>query len=247
MEAAKVKTHFLYLLASITLGLAGAPGCGMTSTYQNRQGVALQRQGNQQAAMERFQQALANNPRNSDAVYNLATVMHQQGVQTRNEQYLSQAEMLYNQCLDIDRDHPECHRGLAVLLAETQRSDKAFKLLKNWAISSPHVPAARVELARLYEEFGDANSAAIHLQDALQLDHRNERAWTALASLRERSGDYQQALSNYQRAYALSSRPELAQRIASLNNRLASNPDLGSSGAVTGGSVGGQEGWRTRY
>ncbi len=116
---------------------------------------------------------------------------------------LQQAETLYNQCLDRNPNHADCHRALAVLLVQTDRSDRAFALLKNWAIRSPQNADARVELARLYEEFGDTKTAELQLQQALQLDQTNKRAWTAMAYLRESNGDMPQALANYQRAYAL--------------------------------------------
>ena len=249
-EQPKPMVQTLARCVAVATILLGSAGCGTISSQNNRQGVALLNQGNPQEAMSRFQKALANDPRNADALYNLAAVMHRQGIQTKNQDYLTQAETLYNQCLDVARDHPECHRGLAVLLAETDRSDKAFTLLRNWATTSPQSAPARLELARLYEEFGDTKSAATNLQDALQLDSRNEKAWAALAILREREGDYQQALSNYQRAYSLNMNPELAQRIAALNNRLASN----TSAPVGGGAsdtIGGMDpkvpnGWRTR-
>ena len=47
---------------------------------------------------------------------------------------LNQAEALYNQCLDHSPNHVECHRGLAVLLIDTGRPDRAFALMKNWRI-----------------------------------------------------------------------------------------------------------------
>ena len=61
-------------------------------------------------------------------------------------------------------------------------------------------------------------TAELQLQQALQLDQTNKRAWTAMAYLRESKGDVQQALANYQRAYALDGyNPTIANRIAALN------------------------------
>lgn len=182
------------------------------------QGAQLYEKGQYYQAMEKFQQAMASDPTDADAYYNMASTMQQLGTTNKDPNMLQQAETLYNQCLDRNPNHADCHRALAVLLVQTDRSDRAFNLLKNWAIRSPQSADARVELARLYEEFGDTKTAELQLQQALQIDQNNPRAWTAMAYLRESKGDTQQALANYQRAYALDGyNPALASRIAALN------------------------------
>lgn len=182
----------------------------------------MYQQGQYDAAMQRFQQAVTSNPESADAYYNMAATVHQMGVTRNDQNALNQAETLYNQCLDLDEDHTDCYRGLAVLLAETGRSDRAFNLLKNWAIRSPQVADARVELARLYEEFGEVDTAKIHLAEALQIDQHSARAWNALGRLREQTGDYTQALADYQRSYNLNQfQPQVAERIAALNRTVS--------------------------
>ena len=178
----------------------------------------MYQQGQYEAAMQQFQSAVATNPTNPDTYYNMAATLHRMGVAKNDQNLLSQSETLYNQCLDYDPEHEDCHRGLAVLLAETGRSDRAFALLKNWAVRSPNNADARIELARLYEEFGDPATAQIQLTEAIHIDQNNARAWSALGRLREQSGDYTQALANYQRSYSLNrSQPEIAERIATLS------------------------------
>ena len=131
-----------------------------------------------------------------------------------------QAEALYNECLDRDPNHVACHRGLAVLLTETNRKNQAFTLLQNWTVRSPNLAEARIELGRLYEEYGDVKTAEGQLQQALQLDVNNARANAALGELRMKQGDYQQALINYQRAYTLNkSQPGVAERVALLQRQ----------------------------
>lgn len=172
--------------------------------------------------MQRFQQAVATDPKNADAYYNMAATVHRMGTARNDQELLSQAETLYNRCLDAEENHADCHRGLAVLLAETGRSDRAFNLLKNWAIRSPHVADARIELARLYEEFGKPDTAKVHLIEALKIDQHSARALNALGRLREQSGEYAQALANYQRSYTLNRfQPQVAERIAALNHTIS--------------------------
>lgn len=215
-----------FLVGLWAFSVLGLAGCNMVASGQNMQGAQLYEKGQYYQAMEKFQQAMASDPTNADAYYNMASTMQQLGTTNKDPAMLQQAETLYNQCLDRNPNHADCHRALAVLLVQTDRSDRAFTLLKNWAIRSPQNADARVELARLYEEFGDTKTAELQLQQALQLDQTNPRAWMAMAYLRESKGDTQQALANYQRAYALDSyNPALANRIAALNQSTsASNP-----------------------
>jgi len=231
----------------IVAGMCPAGGCRLTDGY-NLQGVREYQSGNYLAATERFQAAARTDPRNSDAIYNLAAVYHHQGIATGNRDLLSQAEVLYNQAIDVDHEHTDAYRGLAVLLNETDRPDKSFKLLKNWVSMDPRGADARIELARLYEEFGDRSSAKVQLQEAVQLDQNNARAWRALGHLREAEKDYAQALANYQRSYQIHSNPAVAQRIASL-----SRISVGGYTAPLGTSSGtrtvqtNERGWTTRY
>ena len=210
-------TFFLPILAAVVMIMA-LTGCKMVADGQNIEGVRLEQQGQHQAALQQFQQAITSQPTNADAYYNMAATYHRIGIQQRDQKQLDQAETLYNQCLDLNEDHVECRRGLAVLLTETDRSDRAFNLMKNWANSSPQLADARVELARLYEESGDYETAKLHLNKAILLDQHNARAWAALGNIREQLGDTQQALANYQRSFNLNSfQPGVAQRIASLS------------------------------
>lgn len=216
------RKHFMSRSSSrilaVIISVLASTGCKMVADGQNIEGVRLQQQGQHQAALQQFQQAITSQPTNADAYYNMAATYHRLGIQQKDAKQLEQAETLYNQCLDLNEDHVECRRGLAVLLTETDRSDRAFNLLKNWANSSPQLADARVELARLYEESGDYETAKLHLNKAILLDQHNARAWAALGNIREQLGDTQQALANYQRSYNLNSfQPGVAQRIASLS------------------------------
>jgi Tfp pilus assembly protein PilF len=206
--------------------LAGAGGCHWASSGQNATGARLYDQGQYSAAMQQFQQAIATHPENPDGYYNLAATTHRLGLQRGDAKLIQQSEALYNQCLDHDPNHVECHRGLAVLLIDTGRPDRAFALMKNWASQNPTHAEPRIELARLYEEHGEPQTALKYLEDAVQLDANNPRAWLALGRMRESSGDLTQALRNYQQALALNgSQPMVAQRVAALSRQLNSQMD----------------------
>jgi Flp pilus assembly protein TadD len=235
-----------FLPALLLAVVIGGGGCRLAADGNNLQGVREFQSGNYGPAMQRFQTAATMDPGNADAVYNMAATMHRQGIQSGDRNLLNQAEVVYNQALDLNKNHMQAYRGLAVLLNETDRPDKAFKLLKNWVAASPRDPNARIELARLYEEYGDLASAKIHLLDAMQLDPGNPRVHLAFGHIREREGDYSQAMANYQRSYTLSRNPAVQDRIAALNRVVAGGgtaPAAGGTRTVQGNSGG----WNARY
>lgn len=211
--------------------LASLCGCKWASNGQNASGVASYQHGQYGLAMQQFQQAVISDPTNPDSYYNLARTTHELGAQRSDATLLEKAEALYNQCLDLEPNHVECHRGLAVLLVETDRPDKAFALLKNWSSNNPDASNPRIEVARLYQEFGETATAKKYLEDAVSRDPDNARAWLALARIRESAGQYGQALANYQRSYSLNSdQPFVLQRIAALNRQIASQIDAAATG-----------------
>lgn len=230
VELRKTTDKNLFALPLLAMLVAvGITGCHMAADSQNLQGVRLFQQGQMQPALQEFQQAVATDPKNADAHYNLAATTHRLGIKKNDPDMLSQAEALYNQCLDIDEQHADCYRGLAVLLVQTDRPDRAFTLLKNWATTHPEVADARVELARLYQEFGDLETAKLHLNNAILADQSNARAWAALGSIREQMGDTDQALANYQRSLNLNQfQGGISERIAALQR---SRGDLGGQAA----------------
>jgi tetratricopeptide (TPR) repeat protein len=197
---------------------ATTTGCSnMASQASNVEGVRLYQQGNYQQASDRFQHAIAQDPNSPEGYYNLAASLHKTGTLYNRPADLQQAENFYNQCLERDPNHTECNRGLAVLLTETNRQQEAFSLLSNWAATSPELPDPKIELARLYEEVGQSDQAKAQLVDALTVDPHNARALTALGRLRDESGNYAQALANYQRSLEANRfQPDVAARVAQL-------------------------------
>lgn len=213
--------------------IAAATGCQWAASGQNAQGTRLYQQGQYTAALQEFQKAIASDPQNADGYYNLAATTHRLAIQRKDATLMSQAEALYNQCLDHDPNHVECHRGLGVLLVDSGRPDRAFALMKNWAAQNPTFAEPRIELARLYEEAGEPQTALKYLEDAVQQDANSARAWLALGRLRESSGDLPQALQNYQRSYAINGmQPMVNERIAALSRQISSQYDA----AATNGS-----------
>lgn len=202
--------------------LAAAGGCGsMMAAARNAEGVRLYQQTRYQESIEQFHKALNSDPDNADSYYNLAAVYHRLGTVNKSESELKQAENYYNMCRDRNPDHADCYRGLAVLMIEQGRTEEAFRLVEGWADRRPDLAAPRIELARLFEEFGDSKAAEEHLVAALGVDHDNDRALAALGQLRERMGNHAQAVVDYERSLLYNRfQPEVEARVAALRSAL---------------------------
>lgn len=204
---------------AVALACIASVGCGLSSYQNNSTGVQLFEQGNYDGAARRFQQAIADDPSFADGYYNLASTHHRLWKFRGAPNDAAQAEQLYRLSIDRDAEHREAYRGLATLMNEQGRSQESFALIGNWAARSTKPAEARVELARLYQEYNDYASAQARLREAIELDPRNARAFAALAQLQEQIGDPSQALTNYTRSFELDrTQPEIEQRIASLRS-----------------------------
>ncbi len=207
-------------------GLTMAGGCtNFVANSRNADGVTLFQRGQYQQALQQFQEATYADPNNADGYYNLGATYHRLG-RLRNEPVsLAQAETCYHQCLDRNPNHRDCHRGLAVLLIEENRAPEAFALIQNWAAQSPSQAEPRMELARLYQEFGNKEAATNTLADAVQRNPNDARQWAALGKVREETGNYTQALANYQRSLEINpGQADVAARVAALQGALAQQP-----------------------
>jgi len=222
------------LLLAASLPLA-ATGCGgFAAQGRNSEGVRLFQQAKYQEALKQFQEATYSDPNNADSYYNLAATYHRMGHLEHRQADLDQAETYYNLCLDRNANHTDCYRGLAVLLTQQGRNEEAFRLVQGWTDRQPGLADAKVELARLNEEFGNRQVAKEHLIEALAVQPDNPRALTALGKIREDAGDKAQALANYQRSLQYDNRqPQVASRVTSLQTGVAGTPgapavDLGT-------------------
>ena len=213
------------LIPALCLLLGVAGGCGVASQGMNAEGTRLYQQGSYQQALERFQQAIANDPQNADGYYNVASTYHRLGKLNRDPNLLAQAEIFYNQCLDHNPNHTDCYRGLAVLLAETNRPDATMRLLERWVMQNPTNADAKIELARVMDEYGNKEMAKQRLLEALTSEPNNTRALTALAKLREDEGNALQAMQIYQRSLELNRfQPQVASRLSTLQSTYGQLP-----------------------
>jgi tetratricopeptide (TPR) repeat protein len=218
-------------------------GCGgFNAQGRNSEGVRLFQQARYQEAAKQFQEATYADPANADSYYNLAATYHRIGKLEHRQSDLVQAETYYNLCLDRNANHTDCYRGLAVLLAEQGRKEETFRLVEGWVQRQPGSADAKIELARLNDEFGDRQAAKEYLIEALASQPDNPRALTALGKIREDAGEKAQALANYQRSLQFDSQqPQVAARVAALQtgtSAAATPPNVSLGTQMADGSSG---------
>ncbi|MDG1873797.1 MAG: tetratricopeptide repeat protein [Mariniblastus sp.] len=212
-------------------------GCNMAAQQNNLNGKQFFELGQYPTAINEFQKALAKDPNNADALYNLGASLYAQGKQANNKQLLDQSEQLYRQAIAANDQHVDAHRGLAGLLIETNREKYAFDLINQWQTRYPASTDPIVELARLYQEYGDNRRATDLLADALKLNPNDIRTLKAMGHVREVQGQTLLALDNYVRVLQIDrQQSSVAQRVASLQSQMAKLPvpnDLGGNQGIT--------------
>ena len=213
--------YFIFIAAALVC----QSGCKIQADRLNSVGRQAFERGQYAVAINEFQQALKSNPNNADAYYNLAASYGALGKQTRNKQWLSQAEQLYRQSISLNDQHVDAHRGLAALLIESGQEQYAFDLINQWKERYPGTNAPLVELARLYQEYGDTSRATDILADSLRLNPNDVRSLVAMGHIREKTGQNHLAIDNYLRALQVDgSQQGLVQHVAALQSRVASLP-----------------------
>ncbi len=198
--------------------LLAAGGCStFTANNYNAEGVRMLAARRTEDALDCFEKAKNADPDSPDAYYNCGVVYHQRAIDTGQEQDFQMAKYCYDLCLERNPDHVECNRSRATLLCDIGQDDEAFRMLEEWAGRQPSSAEPRIELARLYDEHKQLGRARDCLNDAVAIDNRNTRAYTALGSVRERMGDNEEALTAYEHALALNPYlPDVQNRVASL-------------------------------
>lgn len=229
-------------LFSIKLSLLLIPiaccfaGCNLGVQQHNIAGRQAYETGQYTVAINEFQKAIQLNPQNADAYYNLGSSYYAIGKQTKNDQAIKGSEQLFRQAIAINDKHVDAHRALAAMLIETGQEKYAFDLMNTWKNRYPSSTEPNIELARLYQEYGDNRRATDLLADALRIDSQNVRALKAMGHIREVQGETHLALDNYLRVLQIDNRQtDVAQRVTALQTQLAQLPN-NPNGQINGQS-----------
>ncbi len=113
---------------------------------------------------------------------------------------LSRALKLVSARLTDNEKDPIAHNLAGTIYARQKEAEKAMRHFKRAAILAPKWPKPLNNMAIYSLQMGDKKEAAAFLQKALALNPANRVAFNALGSLRERSGEFDKAISIYERA-----------------------------------------------
>jgi tetratricopeptide (TPR) repeat protein len=206
--------------------VAAIVGCQQwQSRNLNADGVTYYRQGQYEAAASMFAEAARTDPQNVDAYYNLAASRHQLAKLSKTDADFRTAEQYYRYALSGAPQHADCHRGLAALLVDSNRTKDAEDHLVAWARQTPTSAQPMIELARLKTQLGRRDEAVALLREAALIDPTRTEALVYLGQLQEQTGDVQSALASYQMALQQDPRQTaIAQRVALLRQQALLGP-----------------------
>lgn len=124
------------------------------------------------------------------------------------------------------RDLPEDHR-LTVNLARTEFEQGNFESAvanMEQALSRSNDPALHAEVGEMYLTMGQEAAAELHVNMALQQNHRQADAWVLKGKLSASKGDQRAALKHFQRALGLEGQNLEAQLLVARTNMALGRP-----------------------
>ncbi|MDX2272921.1 MAG: tetratricopeptide repeat protein [Cyanobacteriota bacterium] len=161
------------------------------------------------SAAQLYQQVLAHNPRQPEALHRLGLIAHTQG-------NFQQAIRFLVAACQLQPNQPQAHYNLGVVLRQLGKWDPAriaFQQALQW---DPRFVEAHNGLGLVWRAMGYPSEAVRSFQAALEIEPMFMPALANLAATYEMSGDLESAVFCYQRALTL--QPEAAE----LHNNLGS-------------------------
>lgn len=160
------------LLFVLLAGLL-TPNSGQTSAQEHafteaqRYHLGIERPRDSKKAADLYQQAIRENPRNTDARYNLA---HLDFMQKRYDL----AAKSYTEVIRMNPEDSDAYKNLGTIYERQGKIKAATKLYMKATKTERPVPAAYYNLGRFYLEQGSEEQAQIAISKAIALEPENE-------------------------------------------------------------------------
>lgn len=164
--------------------------------YHNNLGLALQALGQPEESMECFQQALALDPRFTEAEVNLGKLLHAQNK-------TAEAEIRYRHAIALDPRCAEAHDNLGRLLAEKGRFGEALACHRQALALKPDFAEAHGNLGNVFQKQGQHDEALACYRRVLTLNPRLPEAHINIGNLLVLQGRPSEAAGHYQQALML--------------------------------------------
>ena len=153
-------------------------------------------------AKQEFEKALSIDPKNFDALYNLA------GIEAGNQNSARAIELLL-QALK-QRDDFDARQLLAAVYAQSGKLADALREFQTAQKLRPNDVQSHLALARVYAEMGEMPNAIREQRAALALDPANPGEWNDLGTLQIHAGDKAAAREAFEHALKLDPQNEAA-------------------------------------
>jgi Flp pilus assembly protein TadD len=150
-------------------------------------------------AKQELETALSLDPKNFDALYNLASDLASAGAGDQNS---ARAIELLQLALE-QRDDFEAHQLLAAVYAQSGKLADALREFQAAQRLRPNNAESHLALARVYEEMGQMPNAIREQRAALAIDSSNPGDWNDLGVLQIHAGDKAAAREAFEHALKL--------------------------------------------
>lgn len=182
----------------------------------SRNGVALEEDGNIDAAIEAYREAIALDADCVDAHYNLGVVLAKRGD-------VAESSAAYRRAIELNPEHADAHNNLGSILETDGLPDAAIVEYSRAIESSPQHAAARFNLANVLHSRGRINEAIAEYRVALKLEPGDAEACNSLGVALETRGRLDEAIDAYR--LAVSRRPDYLVALENLGGALRAKGD----------------------
>lgn len=147
-------------------------------------------------AITHFENALAGNPNNIDALARIVAIKVEQGKQNEAVERVTRQ-------IQSSPGNPLLHNLLGRVWMQAGNSGKAEEAFKQGAKADPALPLSYMNLAELYEQTGHLDEAIREYEAALKNNPKLASAHSLLGMIHERRQEYDKAKVHYQEALKL--------------------------------------------
>jgi protein O-mannosyl-transferase len=182
-------------------------------------GIFLYQQNQYVRARQCFQEAARLHPGDPNLIFDVGRCYEHEGQPEK-------AQAAYEECLRLAPNHAECHHALAALLYFQGNKARATMLVEQWLRDEPRIAAAYADHAWLYRQNGDLHSALGRLQQAMDIDSKDNRTLTEMALVYEALNRPDHAAQLYRQVLELHpDQPDIKARLVSLEKDRDKKPD----------------------
>ncbi|HUO07214.1 MAG TPA: tetratricopeptide repeat protein [Phycisphaerae bacterium] len=201
-----------------------------TPAYSMQLAIQYLQAGRLPEAKSVYEQILAAEPRNAEALHLLGLIAHRSGDPAAGERLIRQA-------IEIKPGDPDFHSNLGEILRTRKRLDEAITALRQAAALRPDRAAIHYNLGLALKEKGQLAESIDAFRESLRLNSRNPPAQHHLAAALQGRGQLNEAILAYRAAIAI--QPNYPSAYNNLGNALleAGNDHVDEAIAAFGGAL----------